>query len=78
MTQLYTTINSSDVARKLIRTAPTFLLLIALEACSERPNERLDNVDRAEFQELLDRVIEIESAEKAPETPVMVKLDEVA
>jgi hypothetical protein len=67
------TYNNKDVATKLIKTVSTsFLttLLLVLQAEAEEINDE----DRKELEQLLDQVVD----GKAPETPVMVHIDEVA
>jgi hypothetical protein len=74
MTHYKYNIHSRLLATRLIYP---LLLLLVLQACTEKPKQEIDSVDRAELQELLDRVADLESVNQLPETPVMVKLYEV-
>lgn len=47
-------INSTKLARKLIQSCSTALLIGVLQACSQPSIERINDSDRQELQRLLD------------------------
>jgi len=56
MTTYNYNINSTDLARKLIKSCSTALLISVLQACEAPPHEEITDADRQELATLLDEV----------------------
>ena len=56
MTNYNYNINSHDLARKLIKSCSTALLISILQACEQTPKQHIDDTDRAELEHLLEEI----------------------
>ncbi len=56
MTTYNYNINSTDLARKLIKSVSTACLIAILQGCEAKHNEQINDDDRAELERLLEEV----------------------